>query len=178
LTQDEVAFLDVKQKAREEMRRVWKDFFHKNPDIEEENIWRWLEERLRDKQHLKDRDIEAYALRRREKTAPLVLKRRIWWEPIPEANGYRVYVSKDRTLLEPDRFSWETTLGVISKLVIGKTDLVIPDEWPEFPTEPGTYYIGITSTDDFGNQSDPLLLSGLFKFFAPSAPLGGGIEYL
>ena len=89
-----------------------------------------------------------------------------------------MYVTKDRTLLEPDRFSWETTPGIISKLVIGKTELVIPDEWPEFPTEPGTYYIGITSRDDLGNQSDPLLFSGLFKFLAPSAPLRGGIEYL
>ncbi len=121
--------------------------------------------------------MEAYALRR-EKIAPLILKRRIWWESVPEASSYEVYVSKDRTLLEPDHFSWETTPGIISKLVIGKTDLIIPDELPEFPTEPGTYHIGITSRDDLGNQSDPLLLSGLFKFLAPSAPLRGGIEYL
>jgi hypothetical protein len=163
---------------REEMHRVWKDFFDKNPDMKEEDVWRWVEERLRNKQNLKDQDTEAYALRRREKIAPLVLKRRIWWESVPEVSTYRVYVSKDRTLLEPDRFSWETTPGIISKLVIGKTDLVIPDEWPEFPTEPGIYYIGITSRDDLGNQSDLLLLSGLFKFLAPSAPLRGGIEYL
>jgi hypothetical protein len=146
--------------------------------MKEEDVWRWVEERLRNKQNLKDQDTEAYALRRREKIAPLVLKRRIWWESVPEVSTYRVYVSKDRTLLEPDRFSWETTPGIISKLVIGKTDLVIPDEWPEFPTEPGIYYIGITSRDDLGNQSDLLLLSGLFKFLAPSAPLRGGIEYL
>jgi len=121
---------------------------------------------------------ETYALRRREKIAPLILKRRIWWEPVPEASSYVVYVSKGRTIFEPTSFSWETTPGIISKLVIGKTELVIPDEWPEFPTESGTYYIGITSKDDIGNQSAPLLLSGLFKFLAPSAPLRGGIEYL
>ena len=121
---------------------------------------------------------EADALRRREKIAPLILKRRIWWEPVPGASSYVVYVSKDRTILGPASFSWERTLGIISKLVIGKTELVIPDEWPEFPTESGTYYIGITSRDDIGNQSAPFLLSGLFKFLAPSAPLRGGIEYL
>jgi len=121
--------------------------------------------------------MEAYALRR-ETIAPLILKRRIWWGPVPGASSYVVYVSRDRTLLEPDHFSWETTPGIISKLVIGKTDLIIPDELPEFPTEPGTYHIGITSRDDLGNQSDPLLLSGLFKFLAPSAPLRGGIECL
>jgi CheY-like chemotaxis protein len=122
--------------------------------------------------------MEAFELRKRGKITPWVLKRRIWWESVPEASSYRVYVSKDRTLLEPDHFSWETTPGIFSKLVIGKTELILPDEWPEFPTEPGTYHIGITSRDDLGNQSDPLLLSGLFKFHAPSAPLRGGIEYL
>ncbi len=115
---------------------------------------------------------------RRRKIGPRVLKRRIWWASVPEASSYGVYVSKDRTLLEPNHFSWETTPGIISKRVIGKTELIIPDEWPEFPTEPGTYHIGITSRDDLGNLSDPFLLSGSFKFFAPSAPLRGGIEKL
>jgi hypothetical protein len=121
---------------------------------------------------------EASALRRREKIAPLILKRRIWWESVPEASSYAVFVSKDRTIFEPTSFSWERTPEIISKLVIGKTELVIPDEWPEFPTESGTYYIGITSKDDIGNQSAPLLLSGVFKFHAPPAPSRGGIEYL
>ena len=121
---------------------------------------------------------EADALRRREKIAPLILKRRIWWEHVPGANSYVVYVSKDRAIFEPGSFLWETTPEIISKRVIGKTQLVIPDEWPEFPKESGTYYIGITSRDDIGNQSAPLILSGVFKFLAPSAPLRGGIEYL
>ncbi len=171
-----VSFL--KQKMKEEMDPAWKDFFKKNPDKKEEDVWRRLEERLRSKQNSKHEDKEAYALRRREKIAPLILKRRIWWESVPEASSYKVYVSKDRTIFEPDHFSWETTPGIISKLVIGKTELILPDEWPEFPTESGTYHIGITSRDDLGNQSDPFLLSGLFKFLAPSAPLRGGIENL
>jgi CheY-like chemotaxis protein len=120
----------------------------------------------------------AFELREKGQITPWVLRRRIWWESVPEASSYGVYVSKDRTLLEPDRFSWETTAGIISKTVIGKTELIIPDEWPEFPTEPGTYHIGITSKDDLGNQSDPFLLSGVFKFFAPPPPSRGGIERL
>ena len=194
----EVTFLFVKRQMREEMDLAWKDFFGKNPGRKEEDVWRRIEERLRSKQNSKDQDkgvcdlretqevathnangsTEAYALRKREKIAPLILKRRIWWEPGPGASSYVVYVSKDRTIFEPASFSWETTPGTMSKLVIGKTELVIPDEWPEFPTESGTYYIGITSRDDIGNQSAPLLLSGLFKFHAPSPPLRGGIEYL
>jgi hypothetical protein len=122
--------------------------------------------------------IETFQLRRRGEMAPLIHRRRIWWESVPEASSYGVYVSKDRTLLEPGRFSWETTPGVLSKMVIGKTELIIPDEWSEFPTEPGTYHIGITSRDDLGNESDPFLLSGPFKFLAPPAPSRGGIDYL
>jgi CheY-like chemotaxis protein len=121
---------------------------------------------------------EPLVLRRAEKIAPWVLKRRIWWESVPEASSYEVYVSKDRTLLEPHRFLWETTPGILSKQVVGKTELILPDDWPEFPREPGTYHIGITSRDDLGNQSDPFLLSGAFKFFAPPAPSRGGIERL
>jgi len=105
-----------------------------------------------------------------------IRKRRIWWESVPEATGYMIYVSKDRGTFDPNHFSWETTPGIISKPVTGKTELVIPDDWPEFPAEPGTYYIGITSKDEVGNQSDPFLSSGPFKFLAPPPPPTGGIE--
>jgi hypothetical protein len=107
-----------------------------------------------------------------------IRKRRIWWESVPEAASYMMYVSKDRGSFDPNYFSWETTPGIIFKPVTGKTELVIPDEWPEFPTEPGTYYIGITSRDEVGNQSDPFLSSGPFKFLAPPPPPKGGIDTL
>jgi len=107
-----------------------------------------------------------------------VRKRRIWWESVPEATSYMIYVSKDSGSFDANRFSWETTSGIISKPVSGKTEIVIPDEWPEFPTEPGTYYIGIASRDEVGNQSDPFLSSGPFKFLAPPPPPAGGIESL
>jgi hypothetical protein len=109
---------------------------------------------------------------------PLILKRRIWWEPVPEAASYVVYVSKDDKIHNSAKFLWENTPDIVSKPVIGKTELIVPDEWPEFPKEPGTYHIGITSRDDVWNQSDPLLLSGLFKFLAPPSPTKGGIETL
>jgi hypothetical protein len=121
--------------------------------------------------------IKACELNRKEKMAPLIRKRRIWWEPVPGVRDYVVYVGKDRIAFEPDNFSWETTPGIISK-VIGKTELIIPDDWPEFPTEPGTYHIGITARDDVGNQSKLLILAGLFKFVAPPTPMKGGIESL
>jgi hypothetical protein len=107
-----------------------------------------------------------------------VRKRRIWWESVPGATGYVVYVSKDPTRFDSTQFSWEGTQGIISRAVDGKTELIIPDEWPEFPTEQGTYYIGITSRDEVGNQSDPFVSSGLFKFIPPPPPTKGGIETL
>jgi hypothetical protein len=154
------------------------DYFFNKGSIATGEIASLVKSILSEKGFRANGSMEAFELRRREKITPWVLKRRIWWESVPEASSYRVYVSKDRTLLEPDHFLWETTPGIISKLVTGKTDLIIPDEWPEFPKEPGTYHIGITSRDDLGNQSDPFLLSGSFKFFAPPAPLRGGIEKL
>ncbi len=109
---------------------------------------------------------------------PFIRKRRIWWESVPEATSYVVYVSKDVRIDAPAQFLWEKTPDIVSKPVIGKTELIVPDEWPEFPEEPGTYQIGITSRDDVGNQSAPFLLSGLFKFLAPPSPSKGGIESL
>jgi hypothetical protein len=88
------------------------------------------------------------------------------------------YVSKDRTIFEPTKFLWEATPGIISQPVSGKIDLIIPDEWPEFPMEPGTYHVGITARDHVGNERNPLLSVGLFKFHAPPAPVKGGIEIL
>jgi len=49
-----VAFLRAMQEMREEMDRVWKDFFEKNPDEKEEVVRRWLEGRLRSVQNWKD----------------------------------------------------------------------------------------------------------------------------
>jgi hypothetical protein len=122
--------------------------------------------------------IEPFELRRKAKIMPLVLRRKIWWEPVPAASSYVVYLSDDRALFEPNNFSWENTPGINSKRVIGKTEVILPDDWPEVSKEPETYYIGITSSDDLGNQSDPLVLSGSFKFFAPPAPSQVGIESL
>jgi len=125
-----------------------------------------------------DSSIEAFELRGKIMSKELVMKRKVWWEPVPGATSYVVYLSEDIAIFEPDNFFWETTSGIISKPVIGKTELILPDDWPEFPKEPGTYYIGITSRDDLGNQSYPFIVSGSFKFLAPPAPSRGGIESL
>ena len=109
---------------------------------------------------------------------PSIRKRCIWWESVPEASGYVIYVSPDKHVFEPPNFLWEATPGILFKAVSGKTKITIPDEWPEFPKEPGTYYIGVTSRDEVGNQSDPFLSSGTFRFAPPPPPSKGGIDNL
>ncbi len=106
---------------------------------------------------------------------PLIRKRRIWWEPVLDATVYVVYVGKDHEIFEPIRFSWEATPGILRKEIHGKTEIVIPDEWPEFPLHPGVYHIGITCKDEVGNEGDPFVCSGLFKFVAPAAPSKAGV---
>ena len=113
-----------------------------------------------------------------EKIWAYIRKRRITWEPVLEAASYIVYVSPDLTLFNPENFGWGATHGVMSKVVIGKTELILPDEWPEFPKEQGIYYIGITAKDEAGNESSPFILEGLFKFIPPQPPSNGRIEYL
>ncbi len=49
-----VSLLGLSQKMREEMDRAWRDFFEKNPDKKEVDVWRQVEERLRRKQDSKD----------------------------------------------------------------------------------------------------------------------------
>jgi len=109
---------------------------------------------------------------------PFICKRRLWWDPVPEAVSYVVQVCKGDNLSDPPKLMWEAIPGVISKSVSGKTELIIPDDWPEFPTEPGTYHIAIKAKDEVGNQSDPFVLSGRFKFLPPPSPSKGGIESL
>lgn len=52
----QVALLRAVQKMREEMDRVWRDFFEKNSDEKEQVVREWLEERLRSVQDLKYQD--------------------------------------------------------------------------------------------------------------------------
>jgi bacterioferritin (cytochrome b1) len=52
----QVALFRAMQEMREEMDRVWKDFFEKNPEQKEEVVRGWLEERLRSLQNSEDQD--------------------------------------------------------------------------------------------------------------------------
>jgi hypothetical protein len=109
---------------------------------------------------------------------PLIRKKRIWWESVPGIGEYVIYASKRKIVFDPRNFKWEATPDIIYKVIGGKTELIIPDDWPEFPKEAGTFYVGITARDEVENESDPLISEGLFKFLPPMAPSKCGIESL
>ena len=52
----DVVLFRVMQEMREEMERVWKDFFEKNPEEKKEVVGRWLEERLKSMRISHDQD--------------------------------------------------------------------------------------------------------------------------
>ena len=108
---------------------------------------------------------------------PLIRKKRIWWEPVAGATGYVVYVSTENRAIDPAKFLWQDTANMVFKKIAGRTtEVVVPDEWPEFPRKSGVYHIAVTSRDDAGNESDPLFLSGTFSLVAPASPPKGGID--
>ncbi len=120
----------------------------------------------------------AQERRGEEQTRAYIQKRRIRWDPVLEATSYVVYVSRDRTVFDPKNFEWKATRGVKFRAVTGKTELILPDEWPEFPRQQGIYYIGVTAKDEVGNESSPVVSEGLFKFIPPQPPSNVWIESL
>jgi hypothetical protein len=109
---------------------------------------------------------------------PLIRKKRIWWDPVPGVASYVVYAGPEERVFEAGKFMWESTPGVHFKVVTDKNELIIPDDWPEFPEDQGNYFVGVASRDEVGNESDPFVCSGLFKFSPPPRPVKGGIESL
>lgn len=106
----------------------------------------------------------------------LIRKRRIWWHAVEGAAGYVVYVSKDASSFDTQKFVWEKTPGVVSKVVDGATEVTVPDDWADFPQEPGVYHVAITTRDEAGNESDPFVSQAFFRFSAPQPPSWAGIE--
>jgi len=51
-----------------------------------------------------DSSIEAFELRGKIMSKELVMKRKVWWEPVPGATSYVVYLSEDIAIFEPDNF--------------------------------------------------------------------------
>lgn len=103
-----------------------------------------------------------------------VLKKRIWWSPVPGSDvvGYRVYVA-------PTPQTHNYSGPYVEVVGADKAEIVAPDGFPAGTfTEDADYNVWITTLDDVGNESDPLALSGHLDFIPPSAPAQGGIVAL
>ena len=94
-----------------------------------------------------------------------IIGKRIRWTPAttPDIVAHRIYVSEEPNV--PDYSSVH-----IEKLM-PETECIAPGDFPAgtFATD-ANYYIGISSVDDVGNESDITVISAPFDFVAPGAP--------
>lgn len=74
--------------------------------------------------------------------------------------GYKVYWSKG------EKVTYDSESVYIQDL----TEIVIPDALEGFVHEPGVYMFGITTLDQWGNESDMTTLREPFHFTVPPAP--------
>ncbi len=97
-----------------------------------------------------------------------LVKRKISWEasPTPSVVGYRVYWAVGRQVTYDSPFA---DVG-------HSTSFTLPDDLPSFPLVAGRVEIGVTSLSRSGNESDMLVLSALFDFTKPRAPVGLKLE--
>jgi len=88
-----------------------------------------------------------------------IQKKRIRWTPGDQAVSHRVYISQE----EPTYGSPQ------SEVKMPKTEIILPDEWPGTLLE-GDYYVGISSLDDLGNETDIVVVTTPFDFVPPGLP--------
>jgi len=104
----------------------------------------------------------------------VVQSKRIWWEAVAASDlvGYKVYWAK-----APADFSYD--LPNVKEVSKETTEIIVPVDLPAEQFEQDVNYnIWVTSVDDQGNESDPLLLVGQFDFTPPPKPATGGVEDL
>jgi hypothetical protein len=104
------------------------------------------------------------------KTMGRIRKRRIHWEASssPEVAKYRLYWSEDGSVGYTSRF---VDVGRV-------TEVVLPDEVPDFPMMKGGVTFGITAFNEAGNESDITEVSAQIDFVVPDAPMNVVIEDL
>jgi hypothetical protein len=97
-----------------------------------------------------------------------VAKKKISWEasPSPSVVGYRVYWAVGK------RVTYDSPFVDVGR----STSFTLPDDVPSFPLIAGRIEIGVTSVSRSGNESDMLVLSALFDFTKPRAPMGLKVE--
>jgi hypothetical protein len=99
-----------------------------------------------------------------------IKKRKLRWKPSgsPQVIGYKLYWS------EEDGVSYDSPSIDLGNV----TEIVLPDDIPEFSAVRGPVELGIAAVDEVGNESDLSVLSAPYQFNAPQAPERFWIETL
>jgi hypothetical protein len=97
-----------------------------------------------------------------------IVSKKIKWEAStsPDVAGYKVYWTTGSVLHYNDA----------CKDVGNNTLVLVPQNIPDFPMTDGNILVGVTAYDEFGNESDMVLLTIPFDFTAPDAPTGLAVE--
>ena len=99
-----------------------------------------------------------------------IKKRKLRWKSSgsPQVIGYKLYWAEDGNL---GYHSPNIDLGNV-------TEIVLPDDVPEFNAVKGPVELGIAAVDEMGNESDLSVLSAPYQFNVPQAPERFWIETL
>ena len=96
-----------------------------------------------------------------------ITRRNVRWDPStsPDVVAHKVYWCEEDNYLDYN-------ISPSVRVDLPKTNLIIPDETPDFPTDAdGNFRIGVTAADEVGNESDFIEVGPIpFDFAAPDAP--------
>ena len=97
-----------------------------------------------------------------------IKRRKLSWQASasPQTIGYKFYWSQEGPV---DYGSNSQYLGQV-------TEIILPDQIPDFKPSTGALEIGLTAVDELGNESDIANLATPFHFMAPEAPTGLTLE--
>lgn len=99
-----------------------------------------------------------------------IKKRKLRWKPSgsPQVIGYKLYWS------EEDGVNYDSPSIDLGNV----TEIVLPDDIPEFRAIRGPVELGIAAVDEMGNESDLSVLAAPYQFNVPQAPERFWIETL
>lgn len=102
-----------------------------------------------------------------------IRKRRVHWNgsPSPDVVGYKLYWAVGGKWGGLNYNAKFADLGSV-------TEVVLPDDIPEFPEVVDIVEIAVTAVDSSGNESDMVRTSAPFKFSAPDPPTDLVVEVI
>jgi hypothetical protein len=93
-----------------------------------------------------------------------IKNRLLQWQPAesPQVTGYKLYWA------EGSEVDYDSECAEIGNV----TEILLPEDVPSFPVVRGSIAIGITATDELGNESEMIKIKAPYQFSVPDAPRG------